>query len=67
MIDDIVAISQCGIDSVMMNSFLNSKTNLKKLQFGVNKCKRMHVGMKNHYCPDLKIDKWKLKKIEKFN
>ena len=30
MIDDIISISQCGIDSVMVNSFLNSKTNLKK-------------------------------------
>ena len=24
----------------------------------------MHVGTKNNYCPDLRIDKWKLKKVD---
>ena len=46
MIDDIAAISNCGLDSVMVNSYLNSKTNLKKLQFGVAKCNKLHVGVK---------------------
>ena len=46
MVDDLVCISQCGINSVKINAFLNVKTNPKKLQFGVSKCHKMHVGSK---------------------
>ena len=35
MVDDLVMISTCGLSSAMMNSFINSKTNQKKLQYGV--------------------------------
>ena len=34
MVDDLLCISSCGIDSVLMNSFIKAKTNIKKLQFG---------------------------------
>ena len=34
MVDDLVAIANCGVDSLAMNSFLNSKFYVKKLQFG---------------------------------
>ena len=42
--DDLVCISTYGLDSVKINAFINSKTNPKKLQFGLSKCNRMHVG-----------------------
>ena len=48
----------------MMNSFINSKTNQKKLQYGVEKCHRMHVGSKDHLCPDLYIDSWEVKPVD---
>ena len=64
MIDDIVAVSECGLEAVDLNAYLNTKTNLKKLQFGVDKCVRMHVGCDKPFCPDLFIDQWKLKKVE---
>ena len=57
-------ISNCGIDSVLMNGFINSKTNQKKLQYGVEKCHKMHVGSKNHLCPDLFIDSWEVKSVD---
>ena len=66
MIDDIAAVSDCGVKTVQMNSYLNAKTNLKKLQFGVSKCKHMHVGPKNPCCPDLYVSQWKLDKTENF-
>ena len=30
MVDDLVAISNCGVEAVKTNAFLNGKTNLKK-------------------------------------
>ena len=60
MVDDIIAVSKCGVNSLLMNSFLNSKTNIKKLQFGTQKCHKLHIGKSDHLCPDLYIDSWKV-------
>ena len=38
MVDDVVAVSHCGIESVEMNAYLNQKTNIKRLQYGPDKC-----------------------------
>ena len=46
-----------------MNSYMNAKTNLKKLQFGLEKCHRMHVGASTSFCPDLELDEWKLRNV----
>ena len=62
MVDDVLAVSRCGVESVEMNAFLNQKTNIKKLQFGPDKCHQLHVGEKRITCPDLYIDEWKLEK-----
>ena len=67
MVDDLVCISECGINSVLMNSYINTKTNIKKLQFGVSKCHRMHVGAKKTNCPSLKIDEWEMKVVENYD
>ena len=45
-----------------MNAFLNQKTNIKKFQFGPDKCHQLHVGKESSLCPDLFIDHWKLVK-----
>ena len=31
MVDDLVCISNCGLDSVLMNYFINAKRSMKKL------------------------------------
>ena len=62
MVDDVLAVSRCGVESVEMNAFLNQKTRIKKLQFGPNKCHQLHVGKNIIKCPDLYIDEWKLAK-----
>ena len=59
MIDDLLSISKCGKDSVLLNAFLNVKTNLKKLQYGEDKCFKLHIGQDKTICPELYIDKWK--------
>ena len=38
MVDDVLAISKCGVESVEMNAYINQKTNIKRLQFGPDKC-----------------------------
>ena len=67
MVDDVIAVSKCGLQSVEVNAFLNTKTNLKQLQYGHKKCKKMHVGALTCYCPDLYIDKWKLDEVSQAN
>merc|ERR1712105_357259 len=37
MVDDLVVIANCGVNSVAMNSFLNSKSNCKKVTVLHNK------------------------------
>ena len=61
MVDDLISISECGHKTAMMNSFINFKTNSKKLQFGENKCKKLHVGhVKEEFkCQDLLVETWK--------
>ena len=55
-----------GLDVMCKISFLNTKTNLKKLQYGVTKCFKMHVGKTYipEVCPDLVIDGWNIKQVE---
>ena len=67
MVDDLVCISTCGVNSVKMNAFIQTKTNIKKLQFGLKKCHKMHVGVKKEYCPNLELDDWKVKNVKDVN
>ena len=55
MVDDVLAIAKCGIKSVAVNTFINSKMEMRKLTLGKCKCKKMHVGKDNPYCPTLEV------------
>ena len=65
MVDDILLVSECGFKSSMVNSFISTKTSWKKLQFGVKKCFKMHIGKAYNeaVCPD----GWDVKVVEDFN
>ena len=69
MVDDVLCIGECGPASVQQNTFVNYKIASKRLQFGVDKCKKLCIG-KTHSeltCPELSIDGWKeivVKQIE---
>ena len=61
MVDDINAISKCGLDSLALNTYINTQIELKKLRFhvpdhnGKSKCHKMHVGDHEGSCPVLKV------------
>ena len=55
MIDDELTISKCSVDSVKMNSFMNSFAEMKRLEYGVKKCHKIHIGNDNNNCNDLKV------------
>ena len=62
MQDDTLGISKCGFKSRKMNEFLNTRTNIMGLQFGRDKCEKMHIGKKSknsNICVDFKVDAWK--------
>ena len=66
MVDDVLCVSECGYPTAMINSYINHKMGTKKLQFGISKCKKIHVGrsMEDHKCRDLKVDEWKVEQIQ---
>ena len=60
MVDDVVCVSEYGFKSVMVNSYIQSKTSSKKLQFGAKKCKKLHIGKQYEAlkCHPLFVDSW---------
>jgi hypothetical protein len=40
MVYDLFTITTCGYKTNLMNKFINTKSAMKKLQFGTNKCVR---------------------------
>ena len=68
MVDDLIIVTACGYKATMANAFVNTKTNQKKLQFGTEKCHKMHVGKKvEEICPDLFVDGWSMKEVTEVN
>ena len=56
LVDDILAIAKCGVDSIKLNSIIQSKMATKKLELGKNKCSQMHVGQDlSNLCPTLYV------------
>ena len=66
LVDDLFTISTCGFKTTMMNTYINSKTAMKRLQFGTSKCFKLHVGKTcdKNICKDLFVDGWKLDLVE---
>ena len=56
MVDDVVTISNCGVDSIKVNAIVQAKVETKQLDLGHTKCFNMHIGKKDkHLCPSLSI------------
>ena len=55
MIDDAIAITECGPESVKVNALIQSKVDMKNLRLGHGKCFKMHVGKNTCCCPILKV------------
>ena len=62
LVDDVIRITEAGIDAVKMNAFLNVKSAEKTLQFGSTKCKTMLIGKNSESIIDsvLMVDNWKI-------
>ena len=56
MIDDILAVSDCSVESVKLNAIIQSKVAHKNLELGPDKCFKLHVGQQSDCCPTLKIN-----------
>ena len=57
-------MAKCGNSSVINNSIANAFSESKKVKYGVDKCKQMHVGKKNSICPKLKVHEQDMKMSE---
>ena len=62
LVDDIIGITNAGLDAQKMNTFINVKSAEKTLQFGPKKCKSMLVGKNcaNIVQSDIFVDNWKI-------
>ena len=61
MVDDLLTISECGVETNLMNQYINFKTGSKRLQFGTSKCVKMHIGKsENILCKDLHVGGWRV-------
>ena len=67
MVDDTLGISVCGFQTDKMAEFLNRRTNIMNLQFGCQKCDKLHIGkiQNDDLCPTLTIDSWQEEVYEK--
>ena len=61
MVDDLIGVSKCGIDSFKRNTFINKEIEMKKCRLHVpdvnvkSKYHKMYVGRKHDTCPVLKV------------
>ena len=61
MVDDLLGIAPCGLESLALNTFINVQIEMKKLKFhtpgpeGKTKCHKIHIGRKNEFCPTLLV------------
>ena len=69
MVDDLLAMAPCNINSVAVNVFINTHIEIKKLESytpdvnGKSKCHKIHIGNENPLCPDLKVYGTKMGKV----
>ena len=55
-VDDTLAFTPCGTESVKLNAKIQSKFETKRLELGYEKCFQMHVGNSTkNCCPTLKV------------
>ena len=58
-VDDVLAVSNCGTESIVTNAVINTQIRCKKLRFGKAKCHQMHKGDKVLTCPNLFVNQRK--------
>ena len=56
MIDDVLSVNKCGVESLKMNAMVLSKMATKRLELGASKCYQLHVGKAVSTCHSLQVD-----------
>ena len=66
MVDDVIAASKCGKQTILVNSAVTTFVKLKKLELSDKKCARLHIG-KNpcNSCPQVMVNEKPVKDSEK--
>ena len=65
MIDDIMAISACGDDTIELNAIINAKIEAKKLRLSEDKCYKIHICKKTNECSqNLKVHDGTMKTVK---
>jgi hypothetical protein len=65
LIDDVVAVTKSGTDTILMNAKINMKMESKKLRLSADKCKHIHIARKKtESLINLKVHNQKIKKSE---
>ena len=67
MVDDNIAISQCGVNSLEKNALINSFIESNRLKLSKEKSVVLHVGKKHKCkqpCPKLKVHKSEMNEVE---
>ena len=54
MVDDLLKISECGINAVKDNAYINARIEQDKQEFNDTKCHQMHVGKPHNLCSPLR-------------
>ena len=64
MIDDELTMAKCSVNSTKTNAYMNNFAEMKRLEFGVNKCQKIHVGKSKQECDILKVHNEKGEKVD---
>ena len=65
MVDDVITVSECGLNSLKINAAVQSKVDSKRLTLSENKCVKMHFGKVSQLCPNLKVHQSDMKDSQK--
>ena len=50
MVDDVLTVSECGIETVKVNAYINARFEQKRLELNENKCYQIHAVKQNKEC-----------------
>ena len=70
MCDDLNGVAKCGMESIALNTFINTQIELKKLRFhvpdinGKSKCHKLHIGKNHKMCSVLKVHGTEMESVQ---
>ena len=64
MVDDVLVVAKCGIDSIKVNAYVNARFEEKRLELNENKCVRVQTVKKSDFCPELQAHGENMKNVE---